>query len=98
MNESIKKFLNNEVYILAYRSNYDSAREVNQNLIDYIKDLQQERNKYKSIIDEAIELRKEFLDVNENQLIVFENNELIVFMNKLHDILNKVGDSNERTN
>ena len=55
----------------------------------------QERDKYKSVIDEAIELRKEFLDVNENQLIVFENNELIVFMNKLHDILNKVGDNNE---
>lgn len=61
-------------------------------LYKYIKDLQQERDKYKSVIDEAIELRKEFLDVNENQLIVFENNELIVFMNKLHDILNKVGD------
>lgn len=42
MNEAIEKFLNNETYILAYRDNYDSARTVNQELIDYVKQLQQE--------------------------------------------------------
>ncbi len=38
-------FLNNKTYIMSYRFNYDSAREFNNELISYIKDLQ----KYKSL-------------------------------------------------
>lgn len=40
-------FLNNKTYIMAYRSNYDSVREFNDELISYIKDLQ----KYKSLYE-----------------------------------------------
>lgn len=50
MNEEIEKFLNNEEYILVYRSNYDSARQVNQELIDYVKRLQQENQQLKEKI------------------------------------------------
>lgn len=40
-------FLNNKTYTMSYRSNYDSAREFNNELISYIKDLQ----KYKSLYE-----------------------------------------------
>ena len=40
--KSLNKFLEKETYIVAYRSNYDSAREFNNELINYIKELQQE--------------------------------------------------------
>ena len=47
MNEEIKAFLNNEMYVLVYRCNYDRAYAVNQQLIDYVKKLQQENNQLK---------------------------------------------------
>ena len=65
MNESIEKFLNNEVYILAYRSNYDSAREVNQQLIDYIKDLQKQNTELKEENKKIKETIQEYNDAGE---------------------------------
>lgn len=44
---SLNKFLEKETYIVAYRSNYDSARQFNNELIDYIKQLQQENQQLK---------------------------------------------------
>lgn len=49
--KSLNKFLEKETYIVAYRSNYDSAREFNNELINYIKDLQQENQKLKGVIE-----------------------------------------------
>lgn len=48
--ESLNEFLNNKTYIVAYRSNYDSAREFNKDLILYIKQLQEENQKLKEDI------------------------------------------------
>lgn len=43
----LQQFLNNQVYIMAYRFNYDAARIFNDELIDYIKSLQQENKQLK---------------------------------------------------
>ena len=67
MNEGIKKFLNNETYILAYRNNYDSARELNQQLIDYVKNLQ---NRIDKAIEYINDLYFDFYDYECDQLIV----------------------------
>lgn len=52
MSEEIKEFLDGKVYVLVYRSNYDRALEINQKLIDYIKNLQQENQQLKNVIKE----------------------------------------------
>lgn len=52
---SLNKFLEKETYIVAYRSNYDSARQFNNELIDYIKDLQQENEELKDKIEKTID-------------------------------------------
>lgn len=52
MSEEIKEFLDDKVYVLVYRSNYDRASEANQKLIDYIKNLQQENQQLKNVIKE----------------------------------------------
>ena len=57
------KFLEKETYIVAYRSNYDSARQFNNELIDYIKQLQQELTNYK-------EENKKLKDNYERELII----------------------------
>lgn len=51
MNEEIKAFLNNEMYVLVYRCNYDRASAVNQQLIDYVKKLQQENKQLKERVN-----------------------------------------------
>ena len=56
---SLNKFLEKETYIVAYRSNYDSARQFNNELIDYIKQLQQELTDYKERNEKAIEYNKQ---------------------------------------
>lgn len=52
MSEEIKEFLDDKVYVLVYRSNYDRASEANQKLIDYIKDLQRKNQQLNNIIKE----------------------------------------------
>ena len=50
MNDEIKEILDawrNKKYILAYTFNYDSAREQNDKLLDYITNLQQENERLK---------------------------------------------------
>ena len=51
MNEEIKEFLNDKVYVLVYRDNYDRASAVNQQLIDYVKQLQQENQDLKEQLE-----------------------------------------------
>ena len=71
MSEEIKKWLNDEDFILAYRSNFDKANDINEDLKNYIKNLQQENknlNKYKEIFSELISLS--------NQELVKRNNDL----------------------
>ena len=84
MNEGIKKFLNNETYILAYRNNYDSARELNQQLIDYVKNLQ---NRIDKAIEYINDLYFDFYDYECDQLIVGK-----YMVNDLLDILKESGD------
>ena len=64
MKEEIKAFLNNETYILAYRSNYDSAREVNQMLIDYVKGLQSQLKAKEEAEKEFIKYLEEKIEHN----------------------------------
>ena len=45
--ESLSDFLEEKTYIVAYRSNYDSAREFNNELINYIKQLEDNWNELK---------------------------------------------------
>ena len=50
MNDEIKEILDawrNKKYILAYTFNYDSAREQNNKLLDYITNLQQDNERLK---------------------------------------------------
>ena len=84
MNEGIKKFLNNETYILAYRNNYDSARELNQQLIDYVKNLQ---NRIDKAIEYINDLYFDFYDYECDQLIVGK-----YMVNDLLDILKESGE------
>lgn len=51
--KSLNKFLEKETYIVAYRSNYDSARKFNNELIDYINNLQQENHQLKDRIEKS---------------------------------------------
>ena len=51
-NKSLSKFLEKETYIMVYRTNYDSAREFNNELINYIKQLQQENKQLKEELEE----------------------------------------------
>lgn len=62
MSEEIKEFLDDKVYVLVYRSNYDRALEVNQKLIDYIKNLQRENQQLEQ---ENQQLKKQKDDVVE---------------------------------
>lgn len=55
----LQQFLNNQVYIMAYRFNYDSARIFNDELIDYINLLQQENQQLKNNWDKLKEYIKE---------------------------------------
>ena len=51
-------FLNNKTYIMSYRSNYDSAREFNDELISYIKDLQKYKSLYENEKDHTDTLKR----------------------------------------
>lgn len=77
MSEEIKAFLNDEMYVLVYRDNYDRASAVNQQLIDYIKELQKENKQLKERIaylersnnrreDTILEQRQEISDLEDN--------------------------------
>ena len=59
-------------------------------LLDYIKQLEQEYQKQKEVIDKAKKLHNEF--ASKNSLLVFENNNLIDFMNNLISVLKEVED------
>lgn len=57
-------------------------------LLDYIKQLEQEYQKQKEVIDKAKKIHNEF--ASKNSLLVFENNNLIDFMNNLISVLKEV--------
>lgn len=76
MSEEIRKFLNNETYILAYRSNYDSAREVNQKLIDYVNDLQKQNAELKEELEKQFKSMSAIIRHN-SDLYLEESNKLI---------------------
>ena len=61
-NKSLKDFLEQKTYIVAYRSNYDSARKFNNELINYIQSLQQRVNQLETNIDEALKTTKELYE------------------------------------
>ena len=72
--ESLEEWLNDETYIMAYRFNYDSARDFNEELKQYVKDLQNR-------VDKAIEY------INDNSAFM-EDDEWEMFNKKeLLDIL-----------
>lgn len=56
MNKTIEAFLNNETYLLAYRFNGDFAREANQEIIDYIKQLQQKEQNLIKYLEDKIKI------------------------------------------
>lgn len=58
-------FLNNKTYIMSYRSNYDSAREFNNELISYIKDLQKYKSLYENEKDHTDTLKRIIKEVKE---------------------------------
>ena len=63
--ECLNEFLNNKTYIVAYRSNYDSAREFNKDLILYIKNLQEENQSLKEQLkqkEDIIKKAKNWID------------------------------------
>lgn len=82
MNKEIKEILDswrNKKHILAYTFNYDSAREQNDKLLDYITNLQQENEDNLKCIKSL----KEQLEsvINENQRLLkqwFEDNDKTV--------------------
>lgn len=59
-------FLNNKTYIMSYRSNYDSAREFNDELISYIKDLQKYKSLYENEKEHTDTLKRIIKEVKEN--------------------------------
>lgn len=52
--KSLNSFLEEKSYIVAYRSNYDSAREFNSELINYIKQLQKQNAELIKTKNEAL--------------------------------------------
>lgn len=69
MNDEIKEILDawkNKKYILAYTFNYDSAREQNDKLLDYITNLQQEIKELKEdkskMFETAVKRNNQLLD------------------------------------
>ncbi len=68
MNNEIKEILDawkNKKYILAYTFNYDSAREQNGKLLDYITNLQQENKDNEQLIEtqlRGLEKQKQIIE------------------------------------
>ena len=54
MTEEIKKWLNDKDFILTYRFNFDKANEVNEDLKNYVKQLQNEKQQLISFLKEKI--------------------------------------------
>ena len=65
MSEEIKKWLNGESFVLAYRFNFDAAYEVNRDLQKYVKQLQKENENLKQINEEHRKLNGELRKENE---------------------------------
>ena len=66
--EEIKRIREN--YILAYRVNYDAARDLHNKLFDYIEQLQQENQQLKERI---ISQKREICSINENLRVLRRN-------------------------
>ena len=66
-------FLNNKTYIMSYRSNYDSAREFNDELISYIKDLQKYKSLYENEKDKNDTLKRIIKKVEEYIEELYDN-------------------------
>lgn len=85
MSEEIKAFLNNKVYVLVYRDNYDRASETNQKLIDYIKHLQQENQRlynlnntiFRELLNKRYENKKQKEEIN--KAIEYINDQMIAY-------------------
>lgn len=85
MSEEIKAFLNNKVYVLVYRDNYDRASETNQKLIDYIKHLQQENQRlynlnntiFRELLNKRYENKKQKEAIN--KAIEYINDQMIAY-------------------
>lgn len=105
MSEEIKAFLNNKVYVLVYRDNYDRASEANQKLIDYIKYLQQENQRlynlnnaiFRELLDKKYENKKQKEVINKaiDWLVKYQTewcqeDEVIRDLKKVLDILKEV--------
>lgn len=80
MSEEIKAFLNDKVYVLVYRDNYDRASEANQKLIDYIKYLQQENQRLYNLNNAIFRelLNKKYENKKQKEVI----NKAIEYINK----------------
>ncbi len=70
----------NHRYIKSYVSD-------NFNIYDKYKEQEDKINNLQSKIDKIKELKHNWIDIVENETLVFENNNLIEFMNNLEDIL-----------
>ena len=69
MNKEIKEILDawkNKKYILAYTSNYDSAREQNEKLLNYITNLEQELKQTQELALEHQRINRELREENKN--------------------------------
>lgn len=84
--ESLDDFLNEKTYIVAYRSNYDSARDFNKELINYIKRREIERTALKSISNMQTELLGMLNEILDNEL--YENQKLKTEKEQLNSLVN----------
>ena len=68
MNKEIEKWLNDKDFILAYRFNLDIAYEVNEDLKNYVKQLQQENKELTRLIANKVVVNYDYDSILKKQL------------------------------
>ena len=68
MSEEIEKWLNDKDFILAYRFNLDIAYEVNEDLKNYVKQLQQENKELTRLIANKVVVNYDYDSILKKQL------------------------------
>lgn len=81
--ESLNDFLEEKTYIVVYRNNYDSAREFNNELINYIKQLKQENKELK----EWKELHSGLILAKQNIKFCDENTQLKSVLKEIREYI-----------
>ena len=88
INEIIEYLKDEHIYVEDFGYSYKRlSLDENKALLNYITNLQEENERFRTIKWQIKNLKQEWLDIVENETLVFDNDNLLNFMNKLERIL-----------